>query len=131
MAALCNEFGSELPFMSRGPVSAAPTGSEYAVQLSCRWRTFHRTANSILTVCVRQRSRCIFTERRLSSKMFTDTLESEWEEPGDVPITYADISKVDKLPGYDPGTPCAGRHARVRRVAPHPAGGERLDWRRD
>src|SRR6476646_2548563 len=34
------------------PASASPTGSEYAIKLPCRSRTFHRTANSVLTVCV-------------------------------------------------------------------------------
>jgi len=35
------------------PASASPTGHQYAVMSSCRSRTFHRTANCVLTVCVR------------------------------------------------------------------------------
>jgi len=34
------------------PASASPDGVQYAVELSCRSSTFHRTANSVLTVCV-------------------------------------------------------------------------------
>jgi hypothetical protein len=34
------------------PASASPTGYEYAVMSSCRSRTFHRTVNCVLTVCV-------------------------------------------------------------------------------
>ena len=34
------------------PASASPTASEYALKSSCRSITFHRTANSVLTVCV-------------------------------------------------------------------------------
>src|SRR6266853_4237734 len=35
------------------PTSASPGDYEYAVQSSCRSRSFHRTADSVLTVCVR------------------------------------------------------------------------------
>src|ERR1022692_5326476 len=34
------------------PASASPAEYEYAVMSSCRSRTFHRTANCVLTVCV-------------------------------------------------------------------------------
>src|SRR5580693_2779960 len=34
------------------PASASPDEYEYAVQSSCRSRSFHTTANSVLTVCV-------------------------------------------------------------------------------
>src|SRR6266849_2766392 len=34
------------------PASASPGDYEYVVQLSCRSRSFHPTANSVLTVCV-------------------------------------------------------------------------------
>src|ERR1041385_1356208 len=34
------------------PASASPAGYEYALQSSCRSRIFHRTANSVLTVCL-------------------------------------------------------------------------------
>ena len=34
------------------PASASPAGHQYALQSSCRSSTFHRTANSVLTVCV-------------------------------------------------------------------------------
>src|SRR4029077_18768299 len=34
------------------PASASPTGTNYAVQSSCRASNFHRTANCILSVCV-------------------------------------------------------------------------------
>src|SRR5450432_986491 len=35
------------------PASASPAGHQYAVISSCRSRSFQRTANSVLTVCVR------------------------------------------------------------------------------
>ena len=35
------------------PASASPAGHQYAVMSSCRSRTFHRTVNCVLTVCVR------------------------------------------------------------------------------
>jgi hypothetical protein len=35
-----------------GPASASPTVYEYAVIPSCRSRSFHRTVNCVLTVCV-------------------------------------------------------------------------------
>jgi len=35
------------------PASASPAEHQYAVQSFCRSRTFQRTANSVLTVCVR------------------------------------------------------------------------------
>src|SRR5712692_2612702 len=34
------------------PASASPGDYEYALQSSCRSRSFHPTANSVLTVCV-------------------------------------------------------------------------------
>src|ERR1700689_5865690 len=34
------------------PTSASPAGHQYAVMSSCRSRTFHRTVNCVLTVCV-------------------------------------------------------------------------------
>src|ERR1043166_7990351 len=34
------------------PASASPAGYEYALQSSCWSRIFHRTANSVLTVCL-------------------------------------------------------------------------------
>ena len=34
------------------PASASPTEIHFALQSFCRSRTFHRTANSVLTVCV-------------------------------------------------------------------------------
>lgn len=34
------------------PASASPTASEYALESSCRWIIFHRTVNSVLTVCL-------------------------------------------------------------------------------
>src|SRR5580658_6556579 len=34
------------------PASASPTGHQYAVISSCRSRTFHPTANSVLTACL-------------------------------------------------------------------------------
>ena len=34
------------------PASASPAGHQYAVMSSCRSRTFHRTVNCVLTVCV-------------------------------------------------------------------------------
>ncbi len=34
------------------PASASPAGSQYAIQSSCRSRSFQRTANSVLTVCL-------------------------------------------------------------------------------
>src|SRR5437588_1013069 len=34
------------------PASASPGEYEYALQSSCRSRSFHPTANSVLTVCV-------------------------------------------------------------------------------
>src|ERR1022692_5074723 len=34
------------------PASASPAEYEYAVMSSCRSRSFHRTANCVLTVCV-------------------------------------------------------------------------------
>jgi hypothetical protein len=36
------------------PASASPAGHQYAVMSSCRSSTFHRTANCVLTVCVRR-----------------------------------------------------------------------------
>src|SRR5690349_10189781 len=34
------------------PASASPAGHQYAVMSSCRSRTFQRTANCVLTVCL-------------------------------------------------------------------------------
>jgi hypothetical protein len=34
------------------PASASPAANQYALQSSCRSSPFHRTANSVLTVCV-------------------------------------------------------------------------------
>src|SRR5581483_2772807 len=34
------------------PASASPAGHQYAGMSSCRSRSFHRTANCVLTVCV-------------------------------------------------------------------------------
>src|ERR1700689_4204075 len=34
------------------PASASPAGHQYAVMSSCRSRSFHRTVNCVLTVCV-------------------------------------------------------------------------------
>jgi 2,3-dihydroxybenzoate decarboxylase len=34
------------------PAFASPAGHQYALMSSCRSRTFHRTANCVLTVCV-------------------------------------------------------------------------------
>ena len=34
------------------PASASPTGHQYAVMSSSRSRSFHRSANCVLTVCV-------------------------------------------------------------------------------
>ena len=34
------------------PASASPTASEYALSSSCRSNVFHRTADSVLTVCL-------------------------------------------------------------------------------
>jgi len=47
-----------------GPASASPTGSDYAVQSSCRASSFHRTANCVLTVCVSTRDKRTRTLRR-------------------------------------------------------------------
>jgi hypothetical protein len=41
------------------PASASPTVSEYALELSCRSIIFHRTANSVLTVCLTRGGRPI------------------------------------------------------------------------
>ena len=39
------------------PASASPSGSQYALQSSCRARDFQRTANCVLTLCVRSGGR--------------------------------------------------------------------------
>ena len=43
------------------PASASPAGHQYAVMSSCRSRTFHRTANCVLTVCVSRGGKRIYT----------------------------------------------------------------------
>jgi hypothetical protein len=51
----CDEFpvGYSLADCSpAGSASASPTGSQCAVNSSCRSRLFHRTANCVLTVCL-------------------------------------------------------------------------------
>jgi hypothetical protein len=50
-----------------GPASASPTGSDYAVQSSCRSSRFHRTANSVLTACVSRGDKRILGRSTLSS----------------------------------------------------------------
>ena len=39
------------------PASASPIGNQYALQLSCRSRAFHRAVTSVLTGCVTRGSR--------------------------------------------------------------------------
>ncbi len=41
------------------PASASPGDCEYAVESPCWSRYFHRTANSVLTVCVRLGGKCM------------------------------------------------------------------------
>ncbi len=43
-----------------GTASASPAGFQYAVQLSCRSRIFHRTVNSVLTGCLTPGDKRIF-----------------------------------------------------------------------
>src|SRR5258707_9364377 len=40
------------------PAAASPGEYEYALQSSCRSRSFHPTANSVLTVCVSSGGKC-------------------------------------------------------------------------
>src|SRR6266403_869200 len=40
------------------PAAASPGEYEYALQSSCRSRSFHPTANSVLTVCVSPGGKC-------------------------------------------------------------------------
>jgi hypothetical protein len=47
------------------PASASPTGHQYAVMLSCRSRSLHRTANLVLTVCVSRGGKRKRTHRQL------------------------------------------------------------------
>src|ERR1700674_3152168 len=47
------------------PASASPAGHQYAVMSSCRSRDFHRTANCVLTVCVRRGGKRTFFTRSL------------------------------------------------------------------
>ena len=53
------------------PASASPTGSEYAITLPCRSSSFDRTANSVLTVCVRRGGRRTPVVRNEGSEALT------------------------------------------------------------
>src|SRR5258708_8966066 len=53
------------------PASASPGDYEYAVQWSCRSRSFHPTANSVLTVCVSPGGRRICSRPSASASRTT------------------------------------------------------------
>lgn len=70
------------------PASASPTDSEYALKSYCRSTVFQRTANSVLTVCVRlggkrrQRRDCSSLNRSwLLSLQSATTLITTWALP--------------------------------------------------
>lgn len=48
------------------PASASPAASEYALSSSCRSITFHRTVNSVLTVCLTPGGRPILFAAQIS-----------------------------------------------------------------
>jgi hypothetical protein len=63
------------------PASASPAVYEYAVMSSCRSRSFHRTANCVLTVCVSRGGKRTVSLARLRLRTFAVAVYSTTAVP--------------------------------------------------